>query len=102
MQPAFLHQDHGGHRDQRLGHGIGAEDRILGQGRIGTLVAVPDGLRIGELSVSGDHDDGPGQLAAVDLAAEGLLDPFQPFGRQPDLAGLGAGQGLCPCRRGRA
>ena len=52
----------------------------FGQRRVGVLVAEPDGFGIGELAVAGDHDDGAGQLAAVDFAAERLLDPFQPFG----------------------
>jgi hypothetical protein len=50
------------------------------RGALVSLSRENDCFGIGELAVAGDHDDSAGQLAAVDFAAEGLFDPFQPFG----------------------
>ena len=57
-QAAFFVEDHRGHADDRLGHGINAEDRIGAHGRAGGLVAEAEAFEIGDLAMAGDGGDG--------------------------------------------
>ena len=50
---------------------------------------------MGELAAAHDADDGAGQLARLDVAAQRLADAAQPRRGQAHALGLGAGKGRC-------
>ena len=96
LETALLHEDHRRDRDQRFGHRIDPEDRILRHRRIGRLVAEAEALEVGDLALARDQHDRAGEPALVDLLLEHLRDALQALRRQPDLFRLDRGQRAAP------
>ena len=54
-------------------------------------IAKPDGVKVDNLVLAGDQDNGPGYLTIIDPALECLGDPFQPVRREAELGRIGDG-----------
>ena len=101
-QLALLEQHHRRHRGDRLGHGIDAEDRILGHRRLLLGVEAAHGLEVGDLAVPRDEQDGAGDRALGDVGLERVGDRLQALGGSPTLSGgvVGSGSATRRARRG--
>ncbi len=71
LEAAFFVQHHGGHRRDRLGHRIGANDGIVGKGLRRFQVGMPDRLLINNLTMASDQGTATGQPISPHL----LLKP---------------------------
>ena len=93
---AVLHEHHRRHRGERLGHGVEAEDGVLGHRLAGRLVAHAEGLEVDDLALARDERHRAGDLAGLDLAAQHAADALEPLRRQADLLRLRRRQALGP------
>ena len=91
---ALLEHHHDRDRGDRLGHGVDAEDRILGHRRLGFGIEHADGLEIRNLAVTHDHRDSARDGALRAFGAQPLGDAVEPLGRQPDVRRPGGRQVL--------
>ena len=67
---ALLIEDHHGDAGEGLGHGIGAEDGVLGHGYALFHVALAVGAVLDDLAVTGQDGDGSGEFLLVDLVLD--------------------------------
>ena len=79
---AFFVERHQSDADDRLGHGVDAEDRVVGHRSVGFPVGHADRLPVGDLAFAGHDADRPGELAEVDILLHGLGDAVKSLLRQ--------------------
>ena len=101
QQPPLLLQQHHADAGQGLRLRRDPEYRVRGQRRARLLVAVADGLHVGNLSAAGHDRHGAGQAVVVDVRLERGGQPLQPLGGHADRLGDRDGQALRQrsCRR---
>jgi hypothetical protein len=81
-------------RDHRLGHRRDIEDRVLGHRDAGRLVAEAERLVVGEPALAGDRDHRARNASGIDVGIEAPRDLTQALGRETDLFGLCAREGV--------
>ena len=91
-ESAFLVERHQGDADDRLGHGVDAEDRVVGHRPAGFPIRHAYRLPVGDLALAGHHPDRPGKLAEIDILLHGLRDAVESILRQTDFRGRGPRQ----------
>ena len=91
-EPAFLDQHHRGDADDRLGHGIEAEDRIGAHRDFPVPVLPAETFRIHQLPVAGDQHDGAGQLAGLHRFLHGGVETAEPLRGHADFFRTGLRQ----------
>ena len=91
--PFFL-EDHCRDADDRLGHRVDAEDRVLAHRLLRGDVHQPVSLEVGDLAAAGDDGDRAGQLFFVEELLNFRIDLRETPGRKPHLLGGGEGQVL--------
>ena len=94
QQPPFLPQHHDGHRDNRLGHGIDAEQAVGLHGVGSGGIAFAECLQIGQPVVANDGNHRPRYLPGCHALVQHAGQAGQPIRAKPDLAGVGNGQGV--------
>ena len=67
---AFFVEDHHGDASDGLGHGVVAEDGVVGHGRAGGHVAHAVGAVVDDFAVAGEDGDGAGELLVGRLRPE--------------------------------
>ena len=85
QQLPLFHQHHGGHRHNRLGHGINAEYGIPRHGGIGGWVQRAQTVKQGQLAVPGNQNNGAGQALAIHLGLQYRHDATRALWAQADL-----------------
>ena len=84
--PCFV-EDHHGDAGDGLGHGVVAEDGVLGHGRAGGEVAHAIGAVVHDLAVAGEDGDGAGELLLVDFVLHEGVEVFEALGGEADRLG---------------
>jgi hypothetical protein len=90
-ESALFDYHHDGYRDDRLGHGVDAEDIVPLHGRAARRAAAV-GFPMGDLPFAGDQRYCARQLARSNVCAHRLADRFQPFAGQAHALGRREGQ----------
>src|SRR5208283_1120701 len=83
----FFQKRHEGRADDRLGHGIEAEDRVRGHRRLGFLVPPAEAFGVHDLAASRDQRADAGINSAVDVCLHAAPDPFQAIRIHSDAFG---------------
>ena len=92
QEPPLLDQRHRCDRDDRLGHGIDAEDGVLAHGRPVGLERAHR-LMKGDLAVAGDQHRHARRFPFLDLALHGRAQQLEPRRIEADAFGRRMGQG---------
>jgi hypothetical protein len=92
QQPALLHQHHRGHRDNRLGHRVDAEDRIARHRRARGRVLAAQVLEQRHLAAPRHQGHGARQALPVDLDLQDVEQPLGAQGTQADVGRRGKWQ----------
>ena len=88
LKIALFVQHHQGHRGDRLGHGIDAEDGVVSHRLVPFPVHLAEGAEVGHVAVTRDGDLAAGNLAGLDVVAVQVGgDPLQPFGGKAGARG---------------
>jgi hypothetical protein len=77
QEVTFLEQHHDADRNDRLGHGKDAEDRVPRHRGACARVLLAKRVEPADLAASGDHDGRTGHGSFVDLALEHIGHPLQ-------------------------
>ena len=91
-EPSLLDQHHRGDRNDRLGHRIDAEDRVVGHSRAAGPQSA-DHLPISDLAVAGDQHGDAWRLLLLDLARHDGGEPLEPSRNKAQRFGRGVGKG---------
>ena len=101
---ALLVEDHHGDPGDRLGHGVVAENHVLGHGRRAGQVALAVGAVVDDLAVAGEDGDDAGDLLLVDGLLHKGVETLQALGGKAERLGRAdceLGWGLGWLLRGR-
>ena len=87
-QLAFFHQHQDRDAGDRLRHRRDAEDRVLAHRRLRFEIHLALRLEVRDLAAPRHHRDRAGDLAALDVALDHLVDAQQALGREADGFGF--------------
>ena len=88
----LLIEDHHGHAGERFGHGVRAEDSVLGHGDALFHVTLAVGAVIDNLAVAGQDGDSSGELLLVDFVLDHRMEVLKPVAGEADGLGFGCWQ----------
>ena len=91
QEPSLLDQHHRRDRNDRLGHRIDAEDRVVTHRRAAGPQRA-DRLAVNQLAVSGDQHGDARSLLLLDLTRHDCGEPLEPFRNEPQRLGRGVGK----------